>query len=200
MPCSRQSVLPTKASTFLRAESTVSKFYPLSFANCFDFSIIQLHGERKRSPFGAERQHLRMTERECRGRHRGQGKPGRIQLLHTRPIWDSIRAFQKLLPPCLPRRKPPVCSQAQTSVSWIRRLPEGGSGRAESPQCARRRTPLPPQGLTRRLRRGRRACSLHGGTYLLRRRSEGVQGASGKPPCLHEERQLCRKKFPFDGA
>ena len=54
-------------------------------------------------------------------------------------IRDSIRAFQKLLPPCLPRRKPPVCSQAQSSVSWIRRLPEGGSGRAEShPACMKR--------------------------------------------------------------
>ena len=27
-----------------------------------------------------------------------------------------------------------------------------------------------------------------------------VQGASGKPPCLHEERQLCRKKFPLGGG
>ena len=28
----------------------------------------------------------------------------------------------------------------------------------------------------------------------------GCRGASGKPPCLHEERQLCRKKFPLGGG
>ena len=49
----------------------------------------------------------------------------------------------------------------------------------ESPQCARRRKPLP--------------CPRRG---LTRRLPEGVQGA---PACI-DRRQLCRKKFPFGGA
>ena len=43
---------------------------------------------------------------------------------------------------------------------------EGGWGRAESPQCARRRKSLPRWGLTRRLRRGSRACSPMGRSHF----------------------------------
>ena len=45
---------------------------------------------------------------------------------------------------------------------------EGDWGRAESPQCARRRIPLPclRRGLTRRLRRGSGTCSPKGRSYF----------------------------------
>ena len=39
----------------------------------------------------------------------------------------------------------------------------------------------------------------YGALYCFGWRSEGVQGASGKPPACINGQQLCRKKFPFDG-
>ena len=36
--------------------------------------------------------------------------------------------------------------------------------------------------------------------FSRRLRSEGVQGASGKPPASNCKRQLCRKKFPLAGS
>ena len=46
------------------------------------------------------------------------------------------------------------CRNIYTRGFFRRLRSEGGWGRAESPQCARRRNPLPRRGLTRRLRRG----------------------------------------------
>ena len=56
----------------------------------------------------------------------------------------------------------------------------GAGGRAESPQCARRRKPLPRWGLMRRLRRGL-GLAVPWGALLLRVATEGFQRASGKP-------------------
>ena len=39
----------------------------------------------------------------------------------------------------------------------------------------------------------------YGMLFCFGRRSEGVQGASGKPPACVGEQQLCRKKFPTGG-
>ena len=51
------------------------------------------------------------------------------------------------------RTAPIVCPE-ESPCEFFRRLrSEGGWGRAESPQCARRRIPLPRWGLARRLRR-----------------------------------------------
>ena len=87
----------------------------------------------------------------------------------------------------------------KVSVFFVDYGPKGAGGQAKSPQCTRRRKLLPRRGLTRRLRREGRACSLYGVLIYFRRRSEGVQGASGKPPACSNNRQLCRKKFPFEG-
>ena len=46
----------------------------------------------------------------------------------------------------------------------------------ESPQCARRRKPLPRRGMTRRLRRGKRACSPMGRSIASVGDPKGVQG------------------------
>ena len=59
--------------------------------------------------------------------------------------------------------------------------------------------PLPRRGLTRRLRRGL-GLAVPWGTLLFRvANRRGCRGASGKPPCLHDKKQLCRKKFPLAG-
>ena len=50
----------------------------------------------------------------------------------------------------------------------------------ESPQCARRCIPLPHYPI---------------GTPTPRRGAGGER----KAPCQHDKRQLCRKKFPFEG-
>ncbi|MCI6038829.1 MAG: hypothetical protein MR748_12815, partial [Clostridiales bacterium] len=39
----------------------------------------------------------------------------------------------------------------------------------------------------------------YGTLYCFGWRSEGVQGASGKPPACIDKQQLCRKKFPRQG-
>ena len=39
----------------------------------------------------------------------------------------------------------------------------------------------------------------YGAPDCFRWRSEGVQGASGKPPACIDKQQLCRKKFPRQG-
>ena len=69
--------------------------------------------------------------------------------------------------------------------------PEGDWGRAESPQCARRRKLLPRRGLTRRLRREGRACSLHGVLIYFggdpkefRQTTSGTHGSAGRADCL----------------
>mgnify|MGYP006893099170 CR=1 FL=1 len=46
--------------------------------------------------------------------------------------------------------------------------------------CARRRKPLPRWGLTRRLRRGKRACSPMGRSIALGGDPKGVQGGERK--------------------
>ena len=48
----------------------------------------------------------------------------------------------------------------------------------ESPQCARRRKPLPRRGMTRRLRRGKRACSPMGRSIASVGDPKGVQGGT----------------------
>ena len=53
------------------------------------------------------------------------------------------------------------------------------------------------RGLTRRLRRGSGTCRPIG--VIFRGRTEGVQGASGKPPASGMIRQLCRNQFPVGG-
>ena len=59
--------------------------------------------------------------------------------------------------------------------------PEGDWGRAESPQCARRRKLLPRRGLTRRLRREERACSLHGVLIYFGGDPKGCRGRAESP-------------------
>ena len=57
---------------------------------------------------------------------------------------------------CRGREESPLlfCRNIYTRGVFRQLRPEGDWGRAESPQCARRRNPLPRRGLTRRLRRG----------------------------------------------
>ena len=59
--------------------------------------------------------------------------------------------------------------------------PKGTGGRAESPQCARRRNPCPRWGLTRRLRRGRRACSPMGRSIVSRGEPKVSKGRAESP-------------------
>ena len=79
--------------------------------------------------------------------------------------------------------------------SWgtylLRRRSEGGAGgRAESPQCARRRKPLPRRGLTRRLRRGLGLAVPRGAHTFLSVAKEKCakesqrHGDSGKKPFI----------------
>ena len=69
----------------------------------------------------------------------------------------------------------------------------------ESPQCARRRIALPPVGLDAPTPAREKGLQPYGALYCFRWRSEGVQGASGKPPAYINGQQLCRKQFPFEG-
>ena len=71
---------------------------------------------------------------------------------------------------CRGRAESPLlfCRNIYTRGFFRQLRPEGDWGRAESPQCARRRIPLPcpRRGLTRRLRRGSRACSPMGRSHF----------------------------------
>ena len=63
----------------------------------------------------------------------------------------------------------------------------------ESPQCARRRKPPPPVGIDAPTPAREKGLQPSWGTHLLRRRSEGVQGASGKPPaCMTRDNSAAR--------
>ena len=56
--------------------------------------------------------------------------------------------------------------------------------------------PCPRRGLTRRLRRGRRACSPMGRAIALGGDPKGVQGASGKPPaCMTRDNSAARNSL-----
>ena len=74
---------------------------------------------------------------------------------------------------CEPRRlfapRKALCFFRKKACPWVfsPTRPEGDWGRAESPQCARRRKPLPRRGLTRRLRRGL-GLAVPWGALLLR--------------------------------
>ena len=65
--------------------------------------------------------------------------------------------------------------------------------------CARRRKPLPPWGLTRRLLRGGRACNPHGVLIYFGGDPKGCRGRAESHPACINKRQLCRKPFPLAG-
>ena len=85
---------------------------------------------------------------------------------------------------CEPRRlfapRKALCVFRKKACPWVfsPTRPEGDWGRAESPQCARRRKPLPRRGMTRRLRRGKRACSPMGRSIASVGDPKGVQGGN----------------------
>ena len=65
------------------------------------------------------------------------------------------------------RREGRACSPMGRSI--VRVAIRRGLGRAESPQCARRRNPpFSNEGMTRRLRRGRWGCRPEGGSTFFR--------------------------------
>ena len=76
-----------------------------------------------------------------------------------------------------PEESPPACSNRQ--------------------QLCRRNYPW--WGMTRRLRRGL-GLAVPWGALSLRVAIRRGAGGERKAPCLHDKRQLCRKKFPFDRA
>ena len=98
---------------------------------------------------------------------------------------------------------PTTAREAGLAALWVSRqlrCPKVSKGRAESPLVRPlAHTPCPGWGLTRRLWRGRRGLQPYGVFICFGRRTEGVQGASGKPPACIDMRQLCRKKFPAKG-
>ena len=55
----------------------------------------------------------------------------------------------------------------------------------ESPQCARRRTFLPPAGHDAPTLAREKGLQPYGALDCFERRSEGVQGGERKAPCLH---------------
>ena len=83
------------------------------------------------------------------------------------------------------------------SPTTARRFPKG---ERKALWCARRRIPpLPPAGPDAPTpARGAGLAALWA-LNCIGWRSEGVQGASGKPPACIDRRQLCRKKFPLAG-
>ena len=82
------------------------------------------------------------------------------------------------------------CRNIYTRGVFRRLRSEGGWGRAESPQCARRRNPLPRRGLTRRLRRGLGLAVPRGAHTFLSVAKEKCakesqrHGDSGKKPFI----------------
>ena len=78
---------------------------------------------------------------------------------------------------CLPRGKPPACMTRDNSA-------------------ARNSLLIGPDAPTPAREKG---LQPYGALYCFEWRSEGVQGASGKPPACINKRQLCRKKFPLVG-
>ena len=70
----------------------------------------------------------------------------------------------------------------------------------ESPQCARRRTFLPPAGPDAPTPAREKGLQPYGALDCFRRRSEGGAGgrAESHPACSIRQ-QLCRKKFPWRG-
>ena len=102
------------------------------------------------------------------------------------------------------RREERACSPMGRSIA-SGGDPKGCRGRAEShPACmtrdnfAVRNSPL--RGLDAPTPARGEGLQPYGALYCFRWRSEGVQGASGKPPACSNNRQLCRKKYPFEGA
>ena len=96
---------------------------------------------------------------------------------------------------------PLVRPQAHTPALWIRRLPEGVQGASGKPpacidkrQLCRKQFPL--AGIDAPTPAREKGLQPYGALDCFRWRSEGVQGASGKPPACIDRRQLCRKKFP----
>ena len=79
------------------------------------------------------------------------------------------------------------------------RCPKVSKGRAESPQCARRRILLPRMGNEAPTTTREQGLQPYGAFTLFFRWPEGVQGASGKPPACIGMCQPCRKKFPAKG-
>ena len=82
------------------------------------------------------------------------------------------------------------CRNIYTRGFFRRLRSEGGWGRAESPQCARRRIPRPRRGLTRRLRRGLGLAVPRGAHTFLSVAKEKCakesqrHGDSGKKPFI----------------
>ena len=85
-----------------------------------------------------------------------------------------------------------------------RRTEGGAGGRAESHPASMTKDNFavsnsPWRGMTRRLRRGL-GLAVPWGALSLRVAIRRGAGGERKAPCLHDKRQLCRKKFPFDRA
>ena len=117
---------------------------------------------------------------------------------------QAERTAVRAAPIVCPEESPLVRPQAHTPTPLARRLPEGVQGASGKPPASMTRdnfavSKFPWLGLTRRLRRGKRACSPMGRSLAFGDDPKGVQGASGKPPCLHHGQQLCRRKFPLGG-
>ena len=87
-------------------------------------------------------------------------------------------------------------SRVSSGYNRRRRLATRSSGKQQAERTAVRTAPIVcPEGKPFGAPAGAYTCI---GTPTPRR---GCRGASGKPPCLHEEeRQLCRKKFPLGGG
>ena len=77
--------------------------------------------------------------------------------------------------------------------------PKGTGGERKAPSAPAGANPCPRRGMTRRLRHEGRACSPMGRSIVSVGDPKGVQGASGKPPCWHDKRQLCRRNSPLAG-
>ena len=73
------------------------------------------------------------------------------------------------------------CRNIYTRGVFRRLRSEGDWGRAESPQCARRRNPLPRWGSDAPTPARKKGLQPYGALYCFGRRSEDFQRASGKP-------------------
>ena len=104
-----------------------------------------------------------------------------------------------------PEESPLGRPQAHTPIPLARRLPEGVQGASGKPPASMTRdnfavSKFPWLGLTRRLRRGKRACSPKGRSIAAGGDPKGVQGGERKAPCIASLKDnFAVRNFPLRG-
>ena len=131
-----------------------------------------------------------MEARTCRSLLWGKGREAGIRQDNRRKRLTTRSSGKQPAERTAVRAAPIVCPEESIRSfpkKWwnSRRLrSEGDWGRAESPQCARRRTALGPEGHDAPTTAREQGLQPYGGVYLLRQTNR--RGAGGtESPCMH---------------